>query len=223
MRPELLLLPAAFLAGSIPFGLLIARARGVDIRKHGSGNIGATNVGRVLGRRYFFLCFALDFLKGFGPTLAAGVLFGTLGRPFAPLGDTGLWLGTMAAAVLGHVFCPWLKFKGGKGVATGLGALVAVYPVMTFAGLGALLIWLATIAVWRYVSLSSILAALALPPLVLLVLVLWERGPLPEHAQAAARAGWPYLAVAAAMTVLVLWTHRANMSRLRSGTESKFF
>ena len=128
-----LFIPAAFLCGSIPFGMLIARARGIDIRAHGSGNIGATNVGRVLGRTWGVAVFALDVCKGLAPVLVAGAALGTLGHIAAPARDAWLVLATAAAAILGHVFCPWLRFKGGKGVATSLGALAGVFPVLTIA------------------------------------------------------------------------------------------
>ena len=155
-----LIIIAAFLAGSIPFGLLIARAKGVDIRKHGSGNIGATNVGRVLGRRYFFLCFALDLLKGLLPTLAMGAALGALGAFTMSMHDAAWWLGAAVASILGHVFCPWLGFKGGKGVATGLGALLGVFPLLSVAGGVATVVWILAMLLWRYVSLASIIAAI---------------------------------------------------------------
>src|SRR5262245_53758178 len=211
MLPVLVLL--AFLSGSIPFGLLIARAKGIDIRKHGSGNIGATNVGRVLGRRYFFLCFALDLLKGLVPTLAMGYALGRLGHFDVPARDALWWLGAMVAAILGHVFCPWLKFKGGKGVATGLGALLGVFPPLAVPVGAALLVWLAALAVWRYISLSSIFAGLTLPTAVVVQWKLLGRSEL--------RDVLPFIAVAALLTLLVLWTHRANVARLRAGKEPK--
>jgi acyl phosphate:glycerol-3-phosphate acyltransferase len=110
----------AFLAGSIPFGLLIAQAKGLDIRKHGSGNIGATNVARVLGMKLGLLCFGLDVLKGLGPTLGAGLAMGVVGTLEVPAIDAWWWLGVMSAAIFGHMFSPWIGFRGGKGVATGL-------------------------------------------------------------------------------------------------------
>jgi glycerol-3-phosphate acyltransferase PlsY len=212
----------AFLCGSIPFGLLIGLAKGTDIRRVGSGNIGATNVGRVFGKPWFFACFALDFLKGLVPTLAAGVMLGTLGRFDAPAAQAWGWLAVLAAAVLGHVFCPWLGFKGGKGVATSLGALVAIYPALTVPGLAALGVFLLVLGVWRYVSLGAIAAGLSTP----LWVAAWFH---------AAHAGWlwvekgrvtvahmaPYLTLALALAAMVVWTHRANIKRLRAGTEPR--
>ncbi len=112
----LLYIPIAFLCGSIPSGLLICKAKGIDIRKHGSGNIGATNVGRVLGRRWFFICFLCDFAKACVPTLLCGRQLEMLGRFDVLWPHSLIWLGAMVAAVLGNVFNPWLGGRGGKGV-----------------------------------------------------------------------------------------------------------
>jgi glycerol-3-phosphate acyltransferase PlsY len=214
----------AFLCGSIPFGLLIARAKGIDIRKHGSGNIGATNVGRVLGRRYFFLCFALDFLKGFLPTLVAGILAGIAGSLEIHPTDSWRWLAVMVAAVLGHIFSPWLKFKGGKGVATSLGALLAVFPHLTLPASSAFLVWLITLAITRYISASSIAAGISLP----IFVTLWwyanthsdwlgeQRAILADFSD-----GWPYIIVSTILGALVIYTHRSNIKRLVAGTENR--
>jgi acyl phosphate:glycerol-3-phosphate acyltransferase len=213
MWPPSLLL--AFLCGSIPFGLLIARSRGIDIRAHGSKNIGATNVGRVLGRKFGLLCFALDALKGFGPTFAAGRFMHAAGRADLPASEASWWLGVMAAAILGHMFSPWVGFKGGKGVATGLGAMLGVYPVLTIAGAGAFAVWLAAMALWRYVSLASCLAAGALPVLSWLALRA-TRGEAWMTPGAA-----PFFAFTGALAALVIYKHRSNIARLLAGTEPK--
>lgn len=211
---------AGFLAGSIPFGLFIGLAKGVDIRTLGSKNIGATNVGRVLGRKYFLLCFGLDVLKGLVPTLVMGAVLGRLGEVFMPARDAAWWLAGMAAPVLGHVFSPWLKFKGGKGVATGLGALLGVVPALAAPGACAFLLWLIVLAAKRYISLASIVAGLSLPlwVVVLFLVAPWERGgaPLPRLEAAA-----PFAGLALGLALLVVWTHRANIARLRAGTEMK--
>jgi glycerol-3-phosphate acyltransferase PlsY len=213
------ILAAAFLAGSIPFGLLIARSRGIDIRKHGSGNIGATNVGRVLGKPYFAICFTLDLLKGLLPTLAMGLVLGALGRFTFSLDIAAWWLGAAVASILGHVFCPWLGFKGGKGVATGLGALLGVFPLLSVAAAVATLTWLLTMYLSRYVSLASIVASLTLAPT---IAIAWAVSQ-PSTAivsDTAARSGRPLLiGVGALLSILVVWTHRANIRRLRAGTE----
>jgi len=198
--------------GSVPFGFLIARARGIDIRQHGSRNIGATNVGRVLGRRWGALCFALDMLKGAAAVALAGWLTGTLGEAHAPAPEAWLWLGVAIAAVAGHMFTIFLRFKGGKGVATGFGALVAMWPHLTLPALVALVVWLVTLRTTRFVSVSSCVAAVSLP--------------LSVAAQCVARGGaWaessPFLIVTAALGALVIWKHRGNLRRVAKGTEPK--
>src|SRR5262245_30768967 len=150
MLVALLALVASYLIGAIPFGHLIARAKGVDIFHAGSGNIGATNVGRVLGRRFGLLVFALDFLKGAVPVALMRWLFpDQLGAAVA----AGL------AAFLGHMFPVYLRFRGGKGVATGTGVVAVLLPGPT---LVAALVWFTVLAATRYVSLASVLAALTL-------------------------------------------------------------
>ena len=194
MIETVLALGLGFLLGSLPCGFWLARAKGVDIRKKGSGNIGATNVGRILGKEWGYLVFALDALKGW--------LAVWLAAEFLQAGDTGSVL-TGMAAVAGHVFSPWLNFKGGKGVATSAGVLLGLAP--------AVLIWTAAIwgisfAVKRIVSISSLLAATAFP-----FLVMWlEPG---RHA---------LLLVAFILAGLVWYRHRDNLQRLVQGTENGF-
>ena len=194
MIETVLALGLGFLLGSLPCGFWLARAKGVDIRKKGSGNIGATNVGRILGKEWGYLVFALDALKGW--------LAVWLAAEFLQAGDTGSVL-TGMAAVAGHVFSPWLNFKGGKGVATSAGVLLGLAP--------AVLIWTAAIwgisfAVKRIVSISSLLAATAFP-----FLVMWlEPG---RHA---------LLLVAFVLAGLVWYRHRDNLQRLVQGTENGF-
>lgn len=201
----------AFLVGSTPFGYLIARAKGIDIRKHGSGNIGASNVGRVLGKKLGLICFGLDVLKGLVPTLAAGLVLGTVGTLDVPAADAWIWLGVMAATVLGHLFTPWLGFKGGKGVATSLGAMLGVAPALTLPALLAFIIWITTLRIWRYVGLSSVLAAFALPIGVGVIFLIFDR----------ADAMVPFLAISSALAVLVVFKHRGNLARIAAGTEPK--
>lgn len=216
----------AFAAGSVPFGYLIARARGIDIRQHGSKNIGATNVGRVLGRPLGFLCFGLDLLKGLLPTLLAGRVLGALGdgQPAAPV--AWAWLAIMAASVLGHMFSPWVGFRGGKGVATGFGALLGVWPLLTLPALAALLAWLACAAATRYVGLASCVAAASLPASVLATPWLWRvanGGPISAAARdgSAIFAAWPHLIVATVLAGLVIVKHRGNLARMWAGTEPR--
>lgn len=218
----------AFLVGSIPVGYLLARAKGVDIRAHGSGNIGATNVGRVLGKRLGILCFVLDALKGFTPVVIAALLLHINNDPTRMLdGATAwAWLAAAAATILGHVFTPWLGFKGGKGVATGLGALLGVVPLFTLPVLVAAGVWFGALRVWRYVSLSSILAAASLPPMVLLiggVLLRTDRLGVYSTQPVSRLVGalMPYLVVATLLALLVIVRHRGNIKRLRDGSEPK--
>lgn len=215
--PWPLLVLAAYLVGSIPFGLLIGRARGVDIRTAGSGNIGATNVGRVLGTRFGILCFVLDVLKGAVPVAVAGLVQGTFGRTGGDVGATDLWwwFAVAAATVLGHLFPIYLRLRGGKGVATSLGALLATWPHLTLPVLAALGVWIAVVRTTKYVSLASVAAGLALP-LLHLVLAAAVRG----EALATVVARPPFL-LAAALAVLVVVRHRSNLSRLRAGTEPR--
>lgn len=231
-------IPIAFLCGSIPFGLLIGKVNGVDIRKHGSGNIGATNLGRVLGRRFFFACFFLDMLKGLVPTALAGHFMGTLGTLRVETSDAGWWLAVMFAAVLGHMFTPWLGFKGGKGVATGLGALIGVLPAMALPATGALVVYMVVLLLWRYISLASCSAAASLPLWVWVVfaqyrtLMLrqqstrtdWERLTIEQVEMAKAdipNYGMPFFAVSIVLALLVIYKHRTNLSRISRGEEPR--
>lgn len=208
----------AYLAGSIPFGLLLGFAKGVDLRAHGSGNIGATNAMRVLGKRLGALCFALDVLKGLLPTLLLGLWLGVAGNRFPTTGQAFVHLGLAAATIVGHVFPVWLRFKGGKGVATGFGAMLGVFPQITLPALGALVVWIACARVTRYVSLSSIVAALCLAPFIVAGAMLASRGEPIGALEAASRA-WPYWTVGLAMALLVVVRHRENIRRLLDGTE----
>ncbi len=214
-------IPAGFLAGTIPFGLLIARAKGIDIRKVGSGNIGATNVGRVLGKRYFLLCFALDFLKGFGPVLVAGWMAGVLGKRDVPVLDEWLWMAAMLAPVLGHVLNPWLKFKGGKGVATSLGALLAVFPHLTVPAAAAFAVFAVVLLGLRYMSVAAMSGAVSLPFFVVAGWWIGRGGTTPDRPSPALESLAPVLTLSVLVALLVIWTHRGNIRRLRAGTEPK--
>ena len=204
------LIIAAYLLGSVPFGLVLATARGVDLRSVGSGNIGATNVARALGSRWGYLCFALDCLKGLVPMLVAMRFVDEV-----TVGVLWLWFGVGYAAVLGHVFPLYLKFKGGKGVSTSLGVVVGLYPYMTVPGLIAFAIWGACLLIWRYVSLASIIAAVVFPIILIAAVIV-----LPDWTFAAL---WPLLIVAVGLTVLVLVRHVGNIKRLLAGSERKIF
>ena len=201
---------AAYLLGSVPFGVIIARAHGKNLRSIGSGNIGATNVSRALGRRWAYLCFLLDLLKGLVPMLVAGILI-EMANPTPGL--LSLWLAVGCAAILGHIFPAYLKFKGGKGVATSLGVALGLWPYYTICAALAFAIWAAVVLLWRYISLASIAASIAFPVALILAIVLtpdWNFANL-----------WPLLAAAIAIPVMVIVRHRENIKRLIAGTESK--
>ncbi len=197
---ELLGILAAYLLGSVPFGLLFGFLRGVDIRKSGSGNIGATNVGRALGRPWALLAFACDFGKGW-------VSSAWIGPWVADVPEREALLATLCAggAVLGHVWPLYLRFKGGKAVATGCGGIVGIDPVIF---LGGGVVWLLTTAVTRYVGLASILMGLAFP-----VLAWWRSGQRDY--------GMEVVLGTALLALLILVRHRANISRMLAGTESR--
>ena len=193
-----------YILGSCPNGLLISRARGIDIRQHGSGNIGATNVLRVLGKRWGYFVFFLDAFKGYLAVELAFLLVSTSPQMTRPelVGIAG-----GLACILGHTFPIWLRFRGGKGVATSAGVLLGLMPV---AVLSVFLVWLLVFKITRYVSIASIAAAAALPLFVLLYLHLKAiRGP--------ALFGFSIL-----IAGVVIWRHRSNIFRLWQGTEERF-
>ena len=220
----LLCIIAAYLIGAIPFGVLIARTKGINIREHGSKNIGATNVGRVLGKRFGVLCFVLDFLKGTGPVLAAGIINDTLGRKAEALSpqQMWLWLAVAAAAVLGHMYSIYLRFAGGKGVATGFGAIAGMYSLLTWPALAAIVVWYLVLRTTKYVSLASMIAVLSLP-------VSYLVSVIPPHAMDQPFAqtwqhllhAYPPFAGTLAIALMVVWKHRTNIGRLRRGEEPK--
>lgn len=208
----LLWLALAYLLGSIPFGLLIGYSRGIDIRKHGSGNVGATNVGRTLGRKWGILCFTLDVVKGLFPVLTYGLTRGDFDATASPVVAELQWLGIAAAAMIGHVFPVWLGFRGGKGVATGLGALLGLWPVLTIPALLAGVVWFVTIRATGYVSLASITAAASLPLLAAASTI--YRGLSGGEVAV-------YIGLTALLAGLVIFRHRSNITKLRAGTEPR--
>jgi acyl-phosphate glycerol 3-phosphate acyltransferase len=196
-----------YLVGAIPVGYLVARWRGVNIFAQGSGNPGATNVGRVLGRRFGLLVFALDFAKGALPVAAAGGLARLAGPSPTIAATDGLGVAAGLAAVLGHMFPVYLGFRGGKGVATGAGVVAVLLPGPA---LGALLTWVAVVGAARYVSLASVAAAAALCG--------FRLGLHPEPWGPAQRLVTGFCFVAAGLVVV---RHRANLARLVHGTENR--
>jgi glycerol-3-phosphate acyltransferase PlsY len=205
----------AYLAGAVPFAHILARAHGKDVRTIGSGNIGATNLARALGRTWGYVCFVLDVLKGLVPML---VTLKFLKPIFLERGGTEmqflwLWLAVGCAAVLGHVFPVYLGFKGGKGVSTSLGVGLGLWPYYTCCAALAFGVWVVVVLIWRYVSLASIVAAVSFP-LILLTAI----GLLPDWE---ASAQWPLLVVAVIIPVMVIFLHRTNITRLLAGTEHR--
>ncbi|HXH60894.1 MAG TPA: glycerol-3-phosphate 1-O-acyltransferase PlsY [Fimbriimonadaceae bacterium] len=182
----------AYLLGSVPFGVLVARAKGVDIMAVGSGNTGATNVARTLGWGLGIFVFALDVLKGAVPAVATMQVTGSQ--------DAAVLVGV--AAVLGHTLSPFLRFKGGKGVATGLGVLVGSAPIV---GGAAFLVFLVLFGITRVVSVSSLVAALAV------LVAAWFT-----------KQGTVFFAVFTPLVAYVFYRHRANIGRLLKGEEPKF-
>jgi len=205
-----------YLAGSVPFGWLIGRMRGVDIREHGSRNIGATNCGRVCGAPWGVLAFVLDVAKGFLPVFAAVMFLPGLADWPADWThwEAPQWLGTVGigiSPILGHVFPLWLKFRGGKAVATSLGVLAAL-PMLRWMALAAFGVWVVVVLATRYVSVASSVAA---------VVFVW--GYLVFES---AKAWGDYLPVTVFVILLVatvLVRHRSNYGRLLRGEENRLW
>lgn len=190
----------SYLLGSIPFGLLIARSRGIDIRKEGSGNIGATNVMRVVGKGWGITTLVLDACKG----LIATVAFPMIWIDVAAI-PIWLRLACGCAAIFGHSFPLYLKFKGGKGVATSAGVLIGVAPAAFGFGIG---VFALLFGVFRYVSLGSICASIVVP---IASYFLYRDGMTPD----------PRTYVLCGLGLIVIWRHKANIKRLLQGTESR--
>lgn len=192
----------AYFFGAIPFALIIGKLHGVDIRKVGSGNVGATNVTRAVGPVQGRICFVLDLLKGTIPVLTA-----QLAMPHSP--ETALAAG--AVAILGHMFPVYLKFKGGKGVSTGAGVALALAPIPL---LCALALWAGLFLVTRYVSVASIVAAAALP---VFTLIFRMAGVGSTSAKSL-----PVLCFFCVIAAVTVYRHRSNIRRLLDGTENRF-
>lgn len=232
------LLPlVAYLVGSIPFGVIISRSKGIDITKHGSGNVGATNVFRVVGKSFGILCLILDFLKGFLPVILATNLLRVEGEtPAVPL--SFLWglteayplenqvsvhsilVLTALAAIMGHNYSAFLGFSGGKGIATSAGVLAALMPVIL---LGMIVIFALTFYLSGYVSLGSVFAALSLPLFRHLGDRMQQVSGSSDDASLWSAGVWnkPLFAFAVVACVLALWRHRANIQRILAGTEDR--
>lgn len=188
---------AAYVAGATPFGYLAGKLKGIDLRQHGSGNIGATNALRVLGKPTGITVLVLDMLKGLLPVLLA---MQVSDRPM-------IHVATALASILGHNYTFWLGFKGGKGIATTAGAIL---PLMPWALLVAVITWVAVLLTTRYVSVASIAAALVIPvTLVVQSLLTSVWNPV-------------ILGFALFASTLAVWKHRSNIARLRRGEENRF-
>lgn len=195
----------SYLIGSVPAGYLAGRAAGIDIRKVGSGNIGATNVLRVLGKRYGYPVFLFDFLKGTAAVEISILIFNSTHHAEASRELCAILAGV--SSVIGHSYPVWLGFKGGKGVATSFGVVFGLIPV---AALIAVMVWLITFGMTRYVSVASMTAALTLPITALAMLDLKQlNGPT-------------LLLFSICLAAIVIWRHRSNLSRLTRGTEPRF-
>jgi acyl phosphate:glycerol-3-phosphate acyltransferase len=209
----LVLIPIGYVLGSVPFGLIVGLAKGIDPRKAGSGNIGATNLGRLLGGRFFAIVFTLDFLKGLLPSLAASWVVHHGAGALLDWRVYLLWLAVGFAAILGHMFSVFLRFKGGKGVATSAGVMLGVFPDYTLAAIAVLAVFAICFALWRTVSLGSVVAAGTFPILYVAVCLLRGQLVLGER--------WPLLAFCILVSLMVVWKHRSNIARLRAGTEPR--
>jgi acyl phosphate:glycerol-3-phosphate acyltransferase len=200
--PWLLIAILSSLLGSIPWGFLFARAKGIDIRQKGSGNIGAANAVRVMGKKWGYLVFICDFLKGF---LAVEISFLLATRFQINLGLASIIAGIMC--VVGHDYPAWLGFKGGKGIATLAGVLLAVFPPLVCFSFGAA--WVVVFLIGRYTSLASMVAV------VTPIAAAWFVSKSDPD--------FPFLiGFCILMAALALWRHRSNIVRLLNGTENRF-
>ncbi len=202
---------AGYLCGSVPVAWFIGRAHGIDIRRVGSGNVGASNVGRELGRGWGALCLVLDAVKGLVPVAVSGPAMGVTATT-VPADQVWCWLAVATAAVVGHIYPVWLRFNGGKGVATGLGVLLGFWPLLTVPTVAAVATWLLVAGIFRQISLASVVAAFVLPCYVWLTSVI---------VSSTAADTIPFLIVTTLMAVLVIVRHRSNISRLLAGTEAR--
>ena len=210
--PWILLIMGAYLIGSFPAGYLAGRCCGIDIRLHGSGNIGATNVVRVLNKKWGACVFIIDVIKGWLPVFLASMWSSSVGMvPHSAPGAVAALV-----ALLGHSFPVWLNFRGGKGISTSAGIIVGMFPGSFLFCIGS---WLLVFYTTRYVSLASIVASAMLP---ITVVIFYLSGRF--------FSGWPlwlvgdWLSVTASLLMggFVIWKHRSNMQRLLAGTELRF-
>ena len=202
-------LAGSYLLGAVPFGYLIGRARGLDVREHGSGNIGATNVGRVIGRKWGYVCLVLDILKGFAATFIASFVLSD-GEPTT----TALlqWMLIGLAAVAGHVWPVYLKLRGGKGVATTVGVALGIFPHCTLPMLAALAVYGVIRRATGWVSAGSLAIAVVFP--ISFLVYVWTT-------DLTMSVFWPLQTATVVLGLLIIVRHRSNIARLFRGEEDK--
>jgi glycerol-3-phosphate acyltransferase PlsY len=203
-----LLLAGAYLVGSIPTAYILGRLfRGIDIREYGSGNVGATNALRVLGKKLGITCLILDMIKGAAPVLAAKYMLD-------PADPKTQWVaaGCGLLAIVGHIYTIFLRFQGGKGVASTLGVFLALEPLAVFC---AALVGVILIAVDRRVALGSLTIATLIPTFTALRGAFAPEGWRPEHFP------WPNIALGIMLAAMIFWAHRSNIKRLLKGEEGR--
>jgi len=204
-----ILIIASYLLGSVSFAALIAKVHGKELREIGSGNVGATNLSRAVGKKWGYFCFCLDVLKGFLPMFVGGRIIST---PPSVL-ELFLWLVVGIAAILGHIFPVYLKFKGGKGVATSFGIALGLWPYYTICAGVTFLVWIIVVLKWRYISLGSIVGSIIFPVTLTILTIVnpgWDFAHL-----------WPLVLASVGIPVMVILRHRENIKRISAGTEGK--
>jgi len=199
-----LLFLASYLLGVIPTGYIVGRLKGIDIRKHGSGNPGTANVYRTLGKLPGIFTFTVDFLKGFAPAMVAMHFFYAEGAAGFSKGHWWIPVTAGALAIVGHIWTVFLGFHGGKGVATAAGVFMALLPIPT---MGAFVVFGAAVAITHHISVGSMAAAVALPPLCLALTEAHQR---------------PFSLLALTVCALIFYTHIANIRRILKGSELSF-
>ncbi|MDE0569680.1 MAG: glycerol-3-phosphate 1-O-acyltransferase PlsY [Verrucomicrobiales bacterium] len=205
---------AAYIAGSLPFGFWISKCLGVDIRNQGSGNIGATNVLRTLGRKVGITVLILDISKGFLPVLIGSrIIFKQLPDSMRNREDIvgTIYVLLAIGTILGHNYTFWLGFKGGKGIATSAGAIMSFLPEVL---MGSTLVWILIFFLSRYVAIASIAAAFSIP---ILTASLDHNYLFPDL-----NSSWPVISFGIIAAIMAVWRHRSNIQRLIKGEEDRF-
>ncbi len=206
-------LVGSFLLGGMPFGLWVGKLHRLDVRAIGSGNVGAMNVGRILGRKWFFVVFLLDLLKGLFPTIIGGIAI--LSFSDAGPGDTLVMICRLLvglASILGHNYSPLLGFKGGKGVSTSLGVTLGIFPDFTYPGLLSFGMWVLGFGLTRMSSVGSLAGGVSFP--VFYILLLFRRGGSTGE-------NLPFVVFALLVALMVVVRHRSNITRILAGTETR--